>query len=113
MNFNVFYLFVEEALEANDLLTDVLDKYSKLILKQSSTMTTTQSSASYLIPSMAGNSAASQTPQNAMDELSEIFCAQSTEANPILTPNTSLNMSLLELTQAQSSPGKFVSACLR
>lgn len=106
-------MFVEEALEANDLLTDVLDKYSKLILKQSSTMTTTQSSASYLIPSMTENSAALQMPQNAMDELSEIFSAQSTEVNPILMPNTSLNMNLLEPTQAQSSPGKSASGCVR
>lgn len=43
-----------------------------------------------------------------MDELSEIFSAQSTEANPVLLPNTSMNMNLLEPTQAESLPGKFI-----
>lgn len=93
-NFNSFLLLcvAEEALEANDLLTDVLGKYSKLILKQAPAMCSSQSS-SYLIPSL-------ESTQNTMDELNEIFSAQSTEVNPILMPNASQNTNLLEPTSA-------------
>lgn len=99
--------FTEEALEANDLLTDVLGKYSKLILKQTPTASG-HSSSSYLIPSVDDNSSVAQLRQNAMDELSEIFSAQSTETNPILMPDTTPNMNLLEPTMAQNLPGNFV-----
>lgn len=88
------------------MLTDVLSKYSKTILKQSSAVGG-QSSASYLIPSVVDNPSSASMTQNAMDELTEIFAAQPTEANPVLMPNTSLNMNLLEPTMAQSAPGNF------
>lgn len=96
----------EEALEANDLLTEVLAKYSKIILKHTPTAGTYVSSSN-LIASVGENSTAPQTMQNAMDELSEIFSAQPTEGSRTMTPTTSLNMNLLEPTLALGSPGNF------
>lgn len=94
MNSNIFVCFfpLEEALEANDLLTDVLVKYSKIILKQLPSAAGQSTSTSHLIPFVDEH-----TTQNTMDELNEIFSAQSTEAN-VLVPHTSPSLNLMEPT---------------
>lgn len=89
----------EEALEANDLITEVFQKYQQLILKQQPSSNQSELE-SFLIPNVTA-----QVPksQNTMDELSEIFSNQSNETGTLLTSTTEASADLLQPTLTTSA----------
>lgn len=101
MNFFFFFFqILEEALEANDLITDAFQKYQQLVLKQQPNINRNDPNPdSCLIPNMT---AQSSKPQNTMDELNEIFSGQGNEAGALLTPTIAASLDLLEPSMALS-----------
>lgn len=92
-------MILEDALEANDLIADVFQKYQQLILKHQPNSNRNESDSS-LIPNV------NSRPQNTMDELSEIFSSQGHEVGALLTPTTTASLDLLEPTLALSADVK-------
>lgn len=86
-------VFVDDALEANDLVTTVFQKYQQLVMKNRSKTT---NACLISTPSVSTASNGNGTSRNTMDELHEIF-ASSSSNNPIGQSNPKPEISLAPL----------------
>lgn len=106
---NNFIYFIDEALDANELVTDVFQKYYQLIIRK---MPNTANSC-LISTSNANESATSQNGRNTLDELSEIFASTNvtstnSSANPItvMSPTKLLEPILISSNAAKPTMGK-------
>lgn len=92
-----FFFFIDDALEANELVTAVFEKYRQLIIKNRS-----KNSSSLISTPSATVSSQNGTNKNTMDELNEIFASSSSNSN-ISHSNTKPTMTLTPLEPMQAS----------
>lgn len=97
----LFFIFSEEALEANDLLTNALSKYSKIMLRNSrdESHSTSHAATSSTVDNQA------LTNRNSLDELKDIFATSHVDSTMLASTmsTTVLQPKLVPLVAAVSS----------